>query len=143
MIAPMVVLLAIFVIYPLGYAVYLSGYRINFYKPPVWVGTEFYRYVLTDPDFRRSIRIGFLYALFTVPTGLVVAFLLASFLKTLSGVMAAVLKTTVYVPAVISSVIASVVFAFMYQDEGLVNWLVGFIGVKPVAWLNNPSTALP
>ena len=143
MIAPMLGLLAVFVIYPLGYAIYLSGYRINFYKPPEWVGTEFYRYVLTDPDFRHSIRIGFTYALFTVPTGLVLAFLLASFLKTLSGVMAAVLKTTVYVPAVISSIIAAVVFSFIYQDQGLANWLIGLIGMKPVAWLNDPSTALP
>ena len=48
MIAPMVILLAIFVIYPLGYAVWLSGHRISFYKPAVWVGLDFYRYVLED-----------------------------------------------------------------------------------------------
>lgn len=143
MISPMLVLLAIFVIYPLGYAIWLSGHRINFYKPPVWVGTEFYRYVLTDPNFRHSIRVGFTYAAITVPIGLLLAFLLASLLKTLSGALAAVLKTTVYVPAVISSIIAAVVFTFIYQDQGLANWLLGLVGAGPVAWLNTPSTALP
>jgi hypothetical protein len=39
MIAPMVVLLSIFVIYPLGYAFWLSGHRISFYKPAVWSGS--------------------------------------------------------------------------------------------------------
>jgi ABC-type sugar transport system permease subunit len=143
MIAPMVVLLAIFVLWPLVYAVYLSGYRISFYKPPQWVGTDFYHYVITDPRFRKSIRVGFEYALFTVPTGIVLAFLLASFIKGLSGKVAAVLKTTVYIPAVVSSVIASVVFVFMYQDQGVANWFIGLFGMKPVAWLNNPDTALP
>ena len=143
MIAPMVILLAIFVIWPLVYAVYLSGYRISFYKPPQWVGTQFYHFVLTDPRFWHAIRVGFTYAVMTVPTMLVLAFLLASFIKSLSGKMAAILKTTVYVPAVISSVIASVVFVFIYQDAGFANWFVGLLGIKPVAWLNNPSTALP
>jgi ABC-type sugar transport system permease subunit len=143
MIAPMVGLLAVFVIWPLVYAVYLSGYRISFYKPPQWVGTDFYHYVITDPRFKKSIRVGFEYALFTVPTGIVLAFLLASFIKGLSGKVAAVLKTTVYIPAVVSSVIASVVFVFMYQDQGVVNWFIGLVGAKPVAWLNDPQTALP
>jgi ABC-type sugar transport system permease subunit len=57
--------------------------------------------------------------------------------------MSAILKVTVYVPAVISSVIASVVFVFIYQDAGLANWVIGLLGMKPVAWLNDPSTALP
>ena len=49
MLTPMVVLLAIFVIWPLIYAVYLSLHRISFYKPPKYVGLQFYQYVLTDP----------------------------------------------------------------------------------------------
>jgi ABC-type sugar transport system permease subunit len=143
MIAPMVALLGVFVLWPLCYAVYLSGYRISFYKPPVWVGTQFYHFVLTDPRFWHSLRVGLTYAAIVVPFQLVSALLLASFIKTLSGKFAAVLKTTVYVPAVISSVIASVVFVFIYQDAGLANWVVGLLGMKPVAWLNDPGTVLP
>jgi multiple sugar transport system permease protein len=143
MIAPMVGLLGVFVLWPLGYAVYLSGYRISFYQPPVWVGTQFYHFVLSDPRFWHSLRIGLAYAAMVVPTQIFVALLLASFIKTLSGAMAGILKTTVYVPAVISSVIASVVFVFIYQDAGLANWLIGLLGMSPVAWLNDPSTALP
>lgn len=143
MIAPMVILLAIFVLWPLVYAVYLSGYRINFYKPKEWVGLDFYRFVLEDPRFIESIKIGLTYSLMTVPTGLVMAFLLASLIKTLSKRLGSLLKTTIYVPAVISSVIASVVFVFIYQDEGFANWFVGLLGIEPVAWLNDPGVALP
>jgi ABC-type sugar transport system permease subunit len=143
MIAPMVGLLAVFVLWPLGYAVWLSGHRISFYLPSKWVGTQFYHYVLTDPEFWHSLRVGLGYAAMVVPIQIVIALFLASFIKTVSGVMAAVLKTTVYVPAVISSVIASVLFVFMYQDAGIANWLVGLVGISPVAWLNDPSTVLP
>lgn len=142
MIAPMVILLAIFVLWPLVYAVYLSGYRINFYQGKQWVGLDFYRFVIEDPRFRESIRTGFTYVLMTVPVMLVLAFLLASLIKASSRRMAAVLKTTVYVPAVLSTVIAAVVFVFIYQDEGFANWFVGLFGIEPVAWLNDPGVAL-
>jgi ABC-type sugar transport system permease subunit len=142
MIAPMVILLAIFVIYPLGYAVWLSGHRISFYKPAVWVGLDFYRYVLSDPRFWHSLRVGLTFAAFTVPTGLLVALLLASFIKTLSTGIASILKVTVYIPAVIASVLTANIFVLMYQDQGIANWFAGFFGIRPVAWLNDPSIAL-
>jgi ABC-type sugar transport system permease subunit len=142
MIAPMVVLLGIFVFWPLVYAFYLSVHRISFYKPAVFVGLDFYKFVLTDPKFWHSLTIGLLYALMVVPTGMVIALLLASFIKTLSIRISSFLKTTVYVPAVVSFVVAAVVFQFMYQDDGLVNWVVGWFGFGPVAWLNGPHTAL-
>lgn len=142
MIAPMVILLGIFVIYPLGYAVWLSGHRISFYKPAVWVGLDFYRYVLEDPRFWHSLRIGLLYSAMVVPTGLLIALLLASFIKTLSTSVASALKVTVYVPAVVASVIAANVFILVYQDAGIANSIIGYFGIAPVAWLNNPSIAL-
>jgi len=31
----------------------------------------------------------------------------------------------------------------MYQDEGVINWMLGLLNHGPVAWLNDPSYALP
>jgi multiple sugar transport system permease protein len=143
MIAPMVILLGIFVIWPLIYAIYLSTFKISFYLPSQFVGLEFYADVLQNPDFWHSLGVGFYFALLTVPAGLVLALLIASFIKTLSLRLAGFLKTTVYVPAVVSAVIASVLFVFIYQDQGFANWFVGLFKLAPVAWLDNPLTALP
>jgi ABC-type sugar transport system permease subunit len=143
MIAPMVILLAIFVIYPLGYAFWLSGHRISFYKPAVWVGLDFYRYVLSDPRFWHSLRVGLTYSAMTVPIGLVIALLLASFIKILSASIASILKVTVYIPAVVASVLTANIFVLVYQDAGIANTIVGFFGFGPVAWLNDPSIVLP
>jgi len=143
MIAPMVLLLAVFVAWPLVYAFYLSFFEISFYKDATFVGFNFYGYVLTDPNFWHSLGVGLRYSLMVVPTILVLALLLASFIKTLSKRAAAVMKTTVYVPAVVSSVVTSVVFLFIYQDAGFANWLAGLFRAGPIAWLNTDSTALP
>ena len=143
MIAPMVVLLSIFVIWPLIYAIYLSGFEINFYKGSTFVGFQFYQYVLEDARFWRSLGVGLLFALLVVPAGMVVSLLIASFIKTLSGKLAAFMKTTIYVPAVVSTVVASVLFVFIYQDQGLANWGLSLVGAGPFAFLNDPSLVLP
>ncbi|WP_212754413.1 carbohydrate ABC transporter permease [Nakamurella aerolata] len=142
MIAPLLILLAIFVIWPLVYAFYLSGYETYYNRPAEFVGLDFYKFVLTDPLFWSALWVGLKYSLLVVPTILVLSLLLASFIKTLSGKMAAILKTTVYVPAVVSVVLTGLVFVFMYQDSGVVNAFVGMFGIEPVAWLNNDSTVL-
>ncbi|MEJ7649483.1 MAG: sugar ABC transporter permease [Nakamurella sp.] len=143
MIAPMVILLAVFVIWPLLHAIYLSGFEISFYKDPEFVGLQFYGYVLNDPQFWASLWVGLQFALMMVPTGMVLALLLATLLKNVSKRMASFLKTTIYIPAVVSSVIASVVFLFIYQDDGFANWFISLVRLDSVAWLQDPGTALP
>ncbi|WP_239066151.1 carbohydrate ABC transporter permease [Microbacterium hibisci] len=144
MIAPMVVLLGIFVFWPLVYSFYLSTFEISFYADPVFVGLQFYQYVLEDPDFWHSIWIGAQYALYVVPAMMILAFLIASLIRTCGIKLAGLLKTTVYVPTVVSAVVASIIFVFMYRsDGGIVNWLLSFVGLGPYAFLSDPSLALP
>jgi len=144
MITPMVILLAIFVIYPLFYSFFLSTFEISFYKDPVFVGLQFYGYVLDSPKFWNTLWVGLRLALMVVPVTLVVAFLIASLIKTLGKRLAGFLKTTIYIPTVISFVVASVVFVFMYRSQGgLVNGLLDVVGAGPFAFLSDPSIALP
>lgn len=144
MIAPMVILLAIFVIYPLIYSFYLSTFEISFYKDPVFVGLQFYRYVLESPRFWNALGVGLRAALMIVPATLVLSFLIASLIKTLGGRMAGVMKTTIYVPTAISAVVASIVFILMYQARGgLINGLLKPLGIGPFAFLSSVDLALP
>lgn len=144
MIAPMVVLLAIFVWWPLMYSFYLSTFEISFYQDPAFVGLQFYRYVLEDPKFWHSIGIGAMYVLYTVPAIMIIAFLMASFIRTCGIRLAGLLKTTVYIPTVVSAVVASIIFIFMYRaDGGIINWLLSFVGLGPFAFLSDPNLALP
>jgi multiple sugar transport system permease protein len=143
MLAPMVVLLGIFVWYPLANSFYLSTFEISFYQDPVFVGFQFYEYVLSAPKFWNSIWVGILLVLLVVPAQLVVAFLIASLLRVLNGRVSGFLKTTIYVPTVVSFVVASAIFVFIYRERGgLLNGVLGWFGIEPIAVLSNPDLAL-
>jgi multiple sugar transport system permease protein len=143
MLAPMVVLLGIFVWYPLVNSFYLSTFEISFYQDPVFVGFQFYEYVLSAPKFWNSIWVGILLVLLVVPAQLIVAFLIASLLRVLNGRVSGFLKTTIYVPTVVSFVVASAIFVFIYRERGgLLNGVLGWFGIEPIAVLSNPDLAL-
>ena len=144
MIAPMVVLLAIFVIYPLVYSFYLSTFELSFYKDPTFVGLDFYGYVLDSPRFWNAMWVGVRLAIFIVPMSMLISFLLASFIRAVGGRLAAVLKTTIYIPTVISAVVASIIFIFMYRAQGgLINGLLSSFDVGPFAFLSDTDLVLP
>jgi ABC-type sugar transport system permease subunit len=143
MLAPMVVLLGIFVWYPLANSIYLSLFEISFYQDPVFVGLQFYEYVLTAAKFWNSIGVGITLVLLVVPAQLIVAFLVASLLRVLNRRLSGFLKTTVYVPTVVSFVVASIIFVFIYRERGgLLNGVLGWFGIDPIAVLSNPDLAL-
>ncbi|MEZ4595974.1 MAG: sugar ABC transporter permease [Chloroflexota bacterium] len=144
MIVPMVVLLGIFVIWPLVYSFYLSTFEISFYQEPTFVGLQFYRYVLESPRFWNSLWVGFKSVVFIVPATLILSFLIASLIKSLGARLAGAMKTAIYIPTAISAVVASVVFTLMYQARGgLINGLLKPLGVGPFAFLSDVDLALP
>lgn len=144
MLAPLVVLLSVFVIWPLLHAVYISLFTWSFYAPSEYVGLDNYRNVLTDEAFISSVLRGLGFAAMVVPVQLVIAFVFANLVKSFSGRMAGILKVTIYIPAVISEVIASIIFTLIYAYRGgILNWFLSFFGREDTAWLGETGTALP
>lgn len=143
MLAPAVILLGIFVIWPTIYAVWLSFQNWGFYLPPEFVGFRNFEYVLTDPQFWASIGRGFTFVAMTVPVMLVLAYLFASLVVAVSRRAASVLKVSIYIPTIISGVIASIIFVLIYNySGGLLNAVLKRFGVEPIAWLGDPAWAL-
>ncbi|VXA98013.1 Lactose transport system permease protein LacF [Microbacterium sp. 8M] len=143
LLAPVVVLLGIFVIWPAVYAGFLSFQDWSFYKDPQFVGWKNYVDVLTDPLFVATIGRGFLFVLMTVPAMLVLAFLFASLVVSVSRRFATVLKVSIYIPTIISSVIASIVFVLIYTyDGGILNAVLAAFHIDAVAWIGDPAWAL-
>lgn len=143
LLAPAVILLGIFVIWPAVYAGYLSFQEWSFYKDPVFVGWRNYRNVLTDPLFWAAIRRGFVFVVMTVPIMLVLAFLFANLVVSVSRRMASVLKVSIYIPTIISTVITSIIFAIIYEySGGLLNAMLAALDLDPVAWIGDPKWAL-
>ena len=144
MVAPCVILLTIFVVVPLFMAVRQSFFDWSFYVEPEFVGTRNYEIVLNDPKFWGSLLVGLRWIAMVVPVRFILAFTLALMLKNLTSRFGAFTKTIIYAPAVTSVVVASWIFAYIYEYQaGLLNGFIGLFGIERQAWLADTALALP
>ncbi|GAA1540493.1 ABC-type sugar transport system permease subunit [Microbacterium ginsengiterrae] len=140
---PVLILLGIFVIWPAIYAGYLSFQDWSFYKEPEFVGWKNFTDVMSDRLFWAAVGRGFVFVAMTVPPMLVLAFLFASLVVSVGRKFAGVLKVSIYIPTIISSVITSIIFVLIYDySGGLLNWFLALFGIDPIAWIGDPAWAL-
>lgn len=138
---PAAALLALFFAYPL-----LAGFYQSFTADrdgvTTWVGLAQYRRMMEDPVFWAALRNTGLILLVQVPVMIGLALLLAfglnqSWLRLRSG-----LRIAYFLPAVTMLVAYSVVFRVLLKtDGGLVNQMLGAVGLPGVDWLNGPGWA--
>lgn len=144
MLLPILALLTIFVIIPFVYAICVSFYNWSFYQDSQFVGFRNYYLVLTDHLFGKSVWIGLQFALIVVPAMLILSFLFANLIKNIGPKMGSFVKTAIYIPTIISGIVASVIFVFIYDyTGGLANYVLGLFGAQPRAWLAEVGSALP
>ncbi len=143
MILPSFAFLVVFVLVPLFMAVEKSFTDWNFYLESGFVGLRNFRLVLQNELFRASLVNGLKFVALIVPAQLVFSFLFAHVLKGLTGGFGAVVKTAVYVPTVISGVVASTIFSFLLNYRaGLINMILGVFGLPRIAFLAHPVWAV-
>lgn len=143
MLAPVLVLLSIFVVWPAIQAVYLSFFDWSFYTESEYVGWKNFHDVLVDPKFWDAVVRGLQFVVMTVPASMVLSFLVATLATSVSRRLSSVLKVSIYIPSVISGVIASITFVIIYDySGGLLNALVNVFGAPNQAWLGDPRWAL-
>ena len=148
MVAPAAILLLLFLVIPvlLAFGLSLTNARLISPNPPRFVGADnFVRAFTEDPAFIRSVLNTALFAIVVVPVqaglGLVLALLVNQRLR---GVTA--FRVIFFIPVVTSIVVVSILWKFMYREDGLINSAIDtmtFGAWQGMAWLNDPSTALP
>jgi len=146
-ILPSFVHLALFTLFPIGFAFVLSLHRWDVLKPvKPFVGWANYAHLLRDPFFWNALGNSAYYALVSVPLGLALALAVAVLVhQKLKGT--AFFRTLYYLPAVSSAVALSMVWTFIYLPErGLAAWLLATLGLHRAAqtdWLQDPIWAMP
>ncbi len=100
---------------------------------------------IKDYRFWHSLKITLTYALFAIPSGLVLGLLLALLLNTKVPGIAA-WRTIFYTPSVVSGVAVAVLWSYLFNPRfGVINWLLGLMGVpmsSQPGWLSTPDWAL-
>ena len=147
-VSPWIITSIIFTFGAMLYVFYLSFTDLQLLNTPKLIGLDNYVKALTDPLFRTAVFNTVLYALVVTFFQTWLALILAVVLNAkLRGKQ--FFRTAWYIPSVTSSVVISLVFVWVFQKEGILNYvlstLFGWTGFQPVAWLTDASahTALP
>jgi putative aldouronate transport system permease protein len=106
-----------------------------------WVGFKYYRMFLENPDFLLLMKNTFLLGLYRLVFGFPAPILLAILLNEVrKASFKRLVQTVSYLPHFISNVIvASMVIMFLSPTGGLINNLLGSLGIGPVNFMNEPG----
>ncbi|MDF1605653.1 sugar ABC transporter permease [Nocardioides sp. YIM 152315] len=108
-----------------------------------FVGLSNYADLVQDPVFRKVTVNTLLYLLLGVPLTMAVAMLVAVGLNSVAR-LRGFFRVAFYLPVVTSIVAVSVVWKYIYRDEGgLLNTALSWFGIDGPGWLDSTTTALP
>ncbi|MGQ0603839.1 MAG: carbohydrate ABC transporter permease [Anaerolineales bacterium] len=141
--APALLMITVFVLYPIGAVVYYSFTDYNIVTPPVWVGLRNYERLLKDPIFWQALRNSFIYLLVT-PALIILSILLAILVnRKLPGINA--FRTLFFLPVISGSIAVGIAWRLMLDTNGIINSLLLSLGIfkEPLQWLAEPALTLP
>jgi putative chitobiose transport system permease protein len=140
---PALVLLGIFVVYPIIAVVYYSFTDYDIVRPPVWVGLDNYAKLLDDPTFWTALTNSIVYLLVT-PILIFLSICLAIIVnRRLRGIH--IFRALYFVPAVSGSIAIGLAWRWLFERNGFINSILLSWGVieTPIQWLATPSLTLP
>jgi raffinose/stachyose/melibiose transport system permease protein len=138
---PAGVVFALFFIVPTALAFYFSLTRWTLFDA-TFIGLDNYERFLGDPQLMAGLRNTFIYAVITSGLKVVIALPLAMLLT--SGLrLTGLLRGIIFFPVLVSTVAVGITFAALMQPSiGLINSVLGALGLPQPDWLGNPNLAL-
>jgi putative chitobiose transport system permease protein len=141
--APALLVIAVFLLFPIGAVVYYSFTDFSIYTPPIWVGWGNYQHLVQDSIFWQALGHSFLYLLVT-PILIFLCIILAIIVnRKLPGIN--MFRAIYYLPVVCGSIAVGIAWRMLLDTNGVLNGLLLWSGVltEPVQWLAEPSLTLP
>ncbi len=141
---PSLIAFTIFVFYPVIKSVWISLHADNPFggTSDIFVGLDQYKSALSSDGYRNSLKVTFLYALYTVPLGLLVALLLAV-MANLRLRAISVFRVAFAITIGVSVGAGAVIFALLYNPStGALNYFLTRLGLPPIQWLTHTNSAL-
>jgi putative chitobiose transport system permease protein len=140
---PALLLLGVFVFYPIGAVVYYSLTDYDIVRPPVFIGLDNFVRLLDDETFKLALLHSFIYLLVT-PILIALSIVLAIVVnRKLRGIH--IYRALYFVPAVSGSIAIGLSWRWLFDRSGIVNSLLQTWGLidEPIQWLATPSLVLP
>jgi lactose/L-arabinose transport system permease protein len=139
-ISPFFVFFLIFGLYPIIYSFVLSLNVWNANKPWIFVGLKNYRDLLVnDPVFWTSLWNVIFIFLINVPVMIFLSVFIAVALNNPLRKNKDFYRIVYLLPYVTSVLSIAIVFYIMFDDRGLINVLLGLVGISPLHWLTSTN----
>jgi len=143
--APALIILAIALLYPIGYMIYASfldwnpSQRIG---EADWVGLRNYAFLLQDEAFHESLWVTLKFAFIVVVLEMIIGVGLALLLdRKLRGM--SLLRTIFILPMMIAPIVVGLMWRYMYHPSvGIFNQTLKSWGFESVPWLSDSGWAL-
>jgi putative chitobiose transport system permease protein len=142
--APALIAIAVFVLYPIFAVVYYSFTDFDISTPPVWVGLKNYQHLFSEPLFGQALLHSFIYLIAT-PILIILSIALAIIVnRKLPGIN--FFRGLYYIPAISGSIAVGIIWRWLFDAQGgLLNGVLMWLGAikEPVQWLTEPALTLP
>jgi multiple sugar transport system permease protein len=136
--------MAVIALYPFIYTVALSlhDWNLTTYRGKTFVGLDNYGQFLTDKDAHHSLKVTFVYLIFTVGIEFVLGVAIALLFDTrFKG--KEFFRNVLLLPMVMSPVVAGLIWRWIFNAElGLANYFMESIGLRALPWLTHADLAL-
>ena len=142
-ILPAVITLFLFTFYPMINAFVISFKEYSLINPDSsFIGITNYKDLLSDQKFINSLLNSLHFAVVVIPVQTIIALVMA-LLVYKSSIVKGLFRTAYFMPVVIAIGVASTLFKLIYnKDFGLLNSVLDFFGIPPIAFLSDSSIAM-
>ena len=143
-ILPSLVGFGVFFLYPALGSLQISFHEWNLLRDPKFVGLENFRDLVEDRRFWRSLSVTASYVLWNIPIQTVLALFIAVLLDRTSNWLTAAVRGLMVLPWLLPPVVVGLLWLWMLDPLlGIVNVLLGVLGVDRQPFLGSPTQVIP
>jgi multiple sugar transport system permease protein len=143
-IAPDMIGLIVFVIAPIFFAIYISFFQWDLINDKVFIGLENYMRMAKDGEWWTSMGRTLKLTLIYVPSLFCLSLFFAVLVSQIKSKMVGFIKSSLLMPFAITSVIASTLWMFLYNEKrGYLNSILNMLGIPDQGFLGSQAQALP
>lgn len=136
------VLIAVFKVYPILYALWGSLFTRVAGGAMRFAGFENFTMLFKDPDFLNSVWMTLKFTVIITPLQVVLAVAVALLLNR-NHVLVRATRTIVYIPVAVNMVVATTIWNLMLNpSSGIINSILAVFGIAPQPFLTSPNQAM-
>lgn len=139
---PAALVLVVFFFIPFFQTILLSfqDYSTNIYHA-TFTGLKNYIEILHNPIFYKVMWNTVLYLVVAVPILAIIPLFLAILInQKIRGIT--LYKILIYLPVIVSIVVAAIAFKWLYAEQGILNYILNVLHINSIGWLTDPKYAI-